>query len=529
MQTGDVSTSLLLLLGGAGLLLLIACANVGALILVQALGRRDEIVMRRALGASQARLFTQMLCEGLVLAALGGAAALGVAEAAIRTLAARLPWDVPLAAPVALDGRVLLVTLLVALGASLVFGAVAWRPSRGTLTPARFRRRGWGREAVVVGELALTMLLLAGAGLLVRSLAHMEQQPLGFDPASRTLFQTQLPAGTATAGAAWAFDQGVLNRLNRLPGVQAAVTNMPPLAGQANLPGEAVGVAGGGASIEFCGVSTGYFAVMGMPLLAGRGFNAQDTAAAPRVGVINASAARHWFGGHALGRQVRMGAVGSQVWASALAAQPFTIVGFAGDVKVQDVRRSPRPTLFLPAAQATGNAAWWVVAGPVEEAQIRDAVAAVNANARVSGVETYRARIAATMARPAFEARLMSLFALLALLLAAVGLYGLLAYSVAQRTREIGIRMALGAQPNAAAWRVARRGLGLAVAGIGLGAAAIVPFHSLLAGLLYGVQPGDVAATAGAAAILLLAAAVACWLPARRATRVDVARALRVG
>ncbi|HEY8054314.1 MAG TPA: ADOP family duplicated permease [Terriglobales bacterium] len=531
LMTGPVRTGLWFLLAAVALLLLIACANVAGLLLARTLARQPELALRRALGAGSGRLFVQFFTEGLLLALLGGAAALGLAAATLQALAGQLPWDVPLGGPIGLDGRVLGYTLLVALGASLAFAVAAARQGAARpLRVGRFRRRGLGRDVLVVAQVALSLLLLAGAGLLVRSLVWLESRPLGFDPAGRMVFSTQLPSGAApNAAAAWRFDQQVLEQLRRLPGVRAAaVVSMPPLEGQGNLPGEAAGRPETGTAVEYRAASPGYCDTLGIALLQGRALSERDTAGAPLVTVVSQSLAQAWFGGHALGQQVRIGVIGNQSWVPAAMAQPRTIVGVVADVRTQRVDKPMRLTMYVPAAQDAMGAGWFVLRGQGEtEAQIRRAVAVVNPEARVSDVAAMDTVVAHTLARPIFEARLSGGFAVLALALTAVGLYALLAYAVTERRQEIGIRMALGATRGAVLRQVVARGLLLAAAGVVAGVAAALPLARLLASLLAGVQPGDPATLAAAAGLLLLVAAAACLLPAWRATQVDTAGALR--
>ncbi|HWG36616.1 MAG TPA: ADOP family duplicated permease [Terriglobales bacterium] len=529
LQVGSVRPSLLFLFGAAGLLLLIACANVVGLLLAQGLARRPEMAVRRALGAGRGQLFTQFVAEGLVLCSVGTLAGLALAELSLRLLAAKLPWDLFAGLAISLDARVLGFALAVALVASAIFGLVAaLQCGSQQLGSSRATGRSWGRNVLVVGEIALTLLLLAGAGLLQRSLWTLESQPLGFEPAGRTLFATQLPAGIAPDFAsAWHFEDQVLQRLRAIPGITAAaVINRPPFEGQANIPSEPALRPDLGTSVEYRVVSPGYFAAMGIPLRSGRDFTANDASGAPRVAVVGGLLAKRWFSDHALGNQVRMGVIRSHIWVPAI-SDPRTVVGVVGDVKVQTMARPARLTVYVPAAQEAGSATWWVLRGPVTESQIRQAVAAVQPTARVRDVASYPNVVGAVLAQPNFEARLTAVFAALALLLSAVGLYGLLAFAVAARTREIGIRMALGARRGTVLRQYLGNGLGWAMAGIVLGLVASLPLAHVLASLLFGVAPNDPVTLAFVAVMLLVVATLACWLPARRATRIDPVVALR--
>ncbi len=534
LQTSPVRTSVWMLFAAVGLLLLIACANVAGLLMARGLARRQEIAVRRALGAGRGRLFAQFLAEGLVLAAAGGAAGVALAAGLMQWLATRLPWDVAPAGPMALDGRVLGVALAAVIGASVAFAlasaVAAQEPASGL---ARFRRRGRAADALVLAEVALTMLMLAGAGLLVRSLQKLEEARLGFEPAGRMVIRTELSAigRIQTPAGFLRFDDSVLKKLRALPGVNAAaVVTLPPLMGQANLPAEPVGKAEyQGEAVEYRAASPAYFAAMGIPQLAGRSLSAQDTAAAPLVVEVSASLAKRWFGGaaQALGREIRLGAAGDKVyWPAALAA-PRTIVGVVGDVRTQAVVQPMRMTAYAPMAQGAGSPAYFVVRGMPGAAAMRRAVLRVDPVARVGDAETMDDVVGQVLAEPRFEAQMTGGFGLTALALAAVGLYGLVACTVAERRREIGIRMALGARRARVVREVAARGLGLALAGIAIGLVAAVPLARMEASLLYAVTPTNTAALGGAAALLAAIAATASLLPALRAARVDPMGTLR--
>lgn len=527
-QAMPVRTVLLFLMGVVGLLLLIACANVASLLLARTLARAPELALRRALGAGQGRLFVQFLTEGIVLALAGAAVGLGLAAATLRGLAVSLkPWSLPLAGPIHLDGRVLAFTAAVACGAAILFAVMAaWQGSARRLRIERFRQRGRARDVIVAAEIAFSLLLLAGAGLLVRSLARLENAPLGFAPAQRMVFSAQPPHGAAPK-----FELRLLAGLRAIPGVRAAaVSSALPLLGRGNLPAESVEhPSRAGGSVEVRMVSPGYFAAMGMPLLRGRSFSDADSSSAPAVAVVSAELAQQWFGAKALGQSMRIGACCGKVFVPPI-ANPRAIVGVVGDVAANRAGLPYPDTVYVPQAQMAlqmGGGSWFVVHGRVNAAQLRRAVDAVQPGTRITGLASYPAVVSAAVAQPRFEAQLTAGFALLALLLTAVGLYGLLSYAVTERTREIGVRMALGAPRGALLRQVVGRGMVLAVIGVGVGLLASIPLGQTAASLLSGVKPNDPATLAGAALAMLVIAAIACLGPALRATRVDAASALR--
>jgi putative ABC transport system permease protein len=534
LETRSVRASVWMLFAAVGLLLVIACANVAGLLVARGMARRREIAVRRALGAGRGRLFIQFAAEGLVLAVVGGAAGVGLAAGLMRWLATRLPWDVAPAGPMALDGRVLGLAVAAVIGASLAFAlassVAAREPGSGL---ARFRRRGWAGDALVLAEVALTMLMLAGAGLLVRSLQKLEGTRLGFAPAGRMVMRTELPAigRVRTSAQCLRFDDSVMEKLRALPGVSAAaVVTLPPLMGQANVPAEPVGeTQHQGEAVEYRAATPEYFGAMGIPLLAGRRLSARDTTAAPLVVEVSASLAQRWFGGaaQALGREIRIGVAGDHVYMPAAFAAPRRIVGVVGDVRTQAVMQPMRMTAYAPMAQSAGSPAYFVVRGMPGAAAMRRAVAAVDADARVNDVEAMDDVVEQALAQPRFEAEMTGGFGLAALALAAVGIWGLVACAVAERRREIGIRMALGARRGRVVREVAARGLGLALVGIALGLAGALPLARLEASLLYGVAPTDGRALGAAAALLAVIAAAASLLPALQAARIDPAGTLR--
>ncbi len=527
-QAAPVRTILLFLMGVVGLLLLIACANVASLLLARTLARAPELALRRALGAGQGRLFVQFLTEGFVLALAGAAFGFGLAAATLHGLAVSLkPWSLPLAGPIRLDWRVLAFTAAVACGAAILFAVMAaWQGSAKRLSIGRFRQRGRARDVIVAVEIAFSLLLLAGAGLLLRSLATMENAPLGFEPGGRMVFSAQPPHGAAPG-----FEQRLLTRLHAIPGVQeAAVSSALPLLGRGNLPAESAASPNRAeGSVELRMVSPSYFATIGMPLLRGRGFDHADSPSAPVVAVVSAELAQHWFGTHGLGQQIRIGACCGKVFVPPI-AQPRAIVGVVGDVAAERAGLPYSDTVYTPRAQLDlqmGGGSWFVVHGSVNAAQLRQAVESVQPGTRITGLASYPEVVSAAVAQPRFEAQLTAGFALLALLLTAVGLYGLLSYAVTERTREIGVRIALGAPRGTLLRQVVGRGMALAVIGVALGLLVSIPLGKTAASLLSGVKPNDPATLAGAAIAMLVIAAIACLGPALRATRVDAASALR--
>ena len=540
-QVGNVRPALLVLLAAVGMVLLIACANVANLILARGTARRKELAIRGALGAARARIVRQLLTESLLLAMFGGTLGVLVAFWGYASLAALVPAEIRSFVPVSLDARVLVFALGISLLAGVIFGlAPALESSGPELQEAlkeggRTSTLGSGRHRVqhllVVSETALALVLLIAAGLLIKSFMRLSAVSLGFDPRNLLTLQLALPEARYPQPAQKsAFVQRALANLQALPGVSSAcVVSRLPL----NPGGSRRGIQIEGRSYspaspvedlspDYSVVSSEYFRTLGIPLLAGRVFTLRDDARAPRVVMVNrAMARRFWSGGNPVGKRIKIGNADS--W--------MEIVGVTGDVHQRDMARPPAPMMYAPYAQDPWpfmDVAVRAAADPAALATTAErAIQDVDREEPVYHVRTMEQVAASSLLPRRFQMVLLGLFAALALSLAAVGIFGVISFSVSQRTHEIGIRMALGADPGAVLRLVVRQGMLLALVGVGVGLAAGFALTRFLATLLYGVQPTDAATFAGVTAVLIGVALLACYIPARRATKVDPMVALR--
>ena len=519
----NLRTTLLILFGAVVLVLLIACVNVANLLLGRALVRDRELAIRAALGGGRARLFRQLITEGVVLGSLGGGLGILVAFAALRYFRGANPVELPVGADISVNLPVLAFALLVSLATAVIFGmAPAWRGSR-----AAFGARGvvGGRQRLVkllvAGEMALSVILLAGAGLLMESVLRMGSAPLGFDP--DRLYSTDIPVPKNPL-----FYDTLESRVAGIPGVQtAALTSALPTNGGGFDVLDVRGTTGTGVrDVGHKMVSPSYFEAMHIALLAGRGFNAHDREGSEPVAVINDALAREYFlGRDPLGQRVRV----------AKDAPYATIVGVVASEKqitvTQEMNYVASPMLYRPLAQdpvARLSIAIRTASGAIPiGATIRREVAALDPNVAVRDLESMRHKLATFMAYPRFRAVLLSVFAAFALLLAAVGLHGVLGQLVAQRTPEIGVRMALGASPADVAGLIARQGGAPVLAGLGIGLGLAMSLARYLSSVLYGVRPRDPVTLVGVSLVLLAVAAVATALPAYRAAKTDPMEALR--
>jgi putative ABC transport system permease protein len=537
---GEVRTPLLVLTGAAAMVLLIACANVASLLLTRTIARRQELGIRGALGAGRGRIVRQLLTESTVLALAGGALGFAVAEVAARALVAIAGREFSVAFPGrSFDPAVLIVTLAIALTTAVLFGvgpALAGshadlrdalnETGRGS-TAGRTRYRA--RSALVASQAALAVMLLIGAGLLIRSLYHLQQVQLGFDANRLLTFRIGLPGAKYDSRERGnQFYDDLQTRLRALPGVEAAAsTGIMPLRGGASaslaIRGRPV-PEGDLPEVGYVSVSRGYFETLRIPVRRGRTFADGDNATSPGVMVISESVARRqWPNGDAVGAFVRLGPNPADPWSE--------VIGVVGDVRQNGPASDSRPTVYAFLHQDYWDGRDVMIRARGDAASIaasaREAVRQLDPTLPVTQLRTMDEVADEVLAERRLPMTLMTVFAALALVLAAVGLYGVMSYVVTARTREFGVRMALGAPQAAVIRLVMGQGLLTVLGGLAVGLAGAVAATRLLAGLLFGVRPLDPLTFGAVPAVLLLVALVACWLPARRATKVDPMAALR--
>ncbi|HWS87815.1 MAG TPA: ABC transporter permease [Pyrinomonadaceae bacterium] len=539
---GDVRPALLVLLGAVGFVLLIACANVANLLLARAAVREKEMAVRTAIGAGRWRIVRQLLTESLALSFAGGVLGLLIAFWGLDALRALAPGNIPRLSNITLDARVLLFTSLVTIMTGVLFGlAPALRSSRVNLGETlkeggRGLAGGGGqrlRDALVVVEIALSLVLLAGAGLLVRSFMRVQQVEPGFDPRGVVSMRFAVTGTPYQGERSTEFFRQLLERARAMPGVESAgAVNSLPLSGTIGWGGITIegyvptttGQEAIQADMRVAGV--GYFETMRVPLLGGRHFDERDAAKdAPKVVVIDEKMARtYWPGQEPVGKRLKVGGADSE-------APWLTIVGVVGGVKQYALDTDSRVTIYMPHGQNPSGTMYVVArtsgdAGALAQSLAREA-RAIEPNVPVYDVKTMTERLSDSLARRRFAMTALGLFALVAMALAAVGIYGVMSYSVAQRTREIGVRVALGARRRDVLGLVLRRGMLLAALGIGAGLAGALPLARVLGSLLFGVSASDPVTYAAISLLLALAALLACYVPARRATKVDPMVALR--
>jgi putative ABC transport system permease protein len=538
--------ALLLLLSAVGCVLLIACANVGSLLLVRAAGRSREITIRMALGADRGRLVRQMLTESLVLAIAGGAAGLVVSAWVLDLLLRFAPPGIPRLESVRMDAGAVSVTLLIAIASGTIFSlAPAFQVRTHRLQDALLAA-GRGlvssthqrvHQTLTVVEIALSLMLLIGAMLLIQSFARVRRVDIGFRPASvLTVERIELPRHRASAVASAEFFDGFVRRLRAIPGVEsAAVTLGLPLDPRARffVDESTFSIAGGmplppaqrpTASIQV--VSPDYFSTIGVPLTRGRSFSERDGASAPGVVIINeAMARRFWPDQDPIGRRITHDL-------SIVPGQQTTreIVGVVRDVRHFGLEQAPDPQMFVPHAQMPWPSMAVVIRTPLEAAHVgaavRQAVWSVDDTIPVPPLRPMEHMLSNAVGQPRFRAWLLGLFAATAIALAMTGLYGTMAFAAQQRTREIGLRIALGATPKQATELLVRRGLALTAVGAAIGLLGSIAMARTLSSLLFGIDATDPATVAGVTATLIGVAWLACYLPARRAQRMDPIRAI---
>jgi putative ABC transport system permease protein len=533
---GDIRPGLLALLGAVGFVLLIACANIANLLLARGSSRGREIAVRVALGAGRRRIIRQLLTESLLLAALGGAAGLLLGVWGVDALVAMAPDNAPRVSEIGLDVTVFGFAAVLTVVTGVLFGlAPALQFSRTDITDAlKDAARGSSsasgqtlRRGLIVAEIALALMLLTGGGLLLQTFVKLQSADLGFNPENvLTGFVNPPRTSYDTMAKHRVFYDQVLEKAAAIPGVEkAALASVLPLSGDNDVSFRIEGRPDPQSRSEtpvtwYRQVSAGYFDTMGMTLRRGQPFVDRDPA--PSV-IVNETFVRTYFRDEEpLGRRMRFGSSASAPW--------FTIIGIVGDAKVRGARESTRVETFVPYWQLTEPGMYVVLKGTSVTrftSPLREAVSSIDRNVPVSGIVTLSEIVGDSIDQPRFIAVLAVAFAVLALTLAAIGIYGVMAYAVSQRTTEIGVRMALGASPAEVFRLVLGDGVRVALLGVVLGLVGSFVVARSLTTLLFGVAPQDPATFAVTAGALLVVAALASFLPARRATRVDPMVALR--
>jgi putative ABC transport system permease protein len=541
---GDVRPALLTLLGAVGLVLLIACANIASLLLAQHAARSKEIAIRAALGAGRARLLRQFFIEALLLSVLGTTAGIALAKFGMGALVKIIPTKIPRLDQVQLDWRVLAFTLLLSLVTCLLFGMVsAWQATKPDLQPTlehgvRTSGPGTGqrfRQLLVVFQVSMAVMLVISAGLLIKSFWRLRQADPGFT--SNNVLSAHVTLGPQYHKALKTNDfyNQLIERISVLPDVDSvAIAYDHPLESNMvddfKIEGRTESESGRPASANFQPVSWDYFRTVGMTIISGRPFTQQDDQDHPGVAIINEAFARQYLPqGKALGQRIQP-VLPAQIWNNERLTS-FEVVGIVRNVKSAGWNAESEPTYYLPATQAPFQAMTILVRTRNDPATLvsalRNAVQTIDPTQPVTNIRTLDQIVSDSIAQPRLNMLLMGLFGGLALILAAVGIYGLLSYAVTERTREIGTRMALGAQVPDVLRLVLKQGMTLALIGEVIGLVGAFALTRVIRGLLFGVAPTDAMTFIAVAAVLTSVALLACYFPARRAAKVDPLVALR--
>ncbi len=534
----NIRPTLLILSAAVGFVLLIACANVASLLLARALGRKKEFAVRTALGAPRAMLIRQLLTESLLLSMCSGVAGIVIGQLGTRFLTTLSAETFPQIATVQMDARVLVFTLLISIASGVLFGltpslqlskpdlnSMLRDEGRGT---AGNRRKSRARSVLVVAQVALSMVLLVGSGLLIRSFIRLRSASPGFVPENLLTLTITLPPAKYSKGEQLiAFYDRVIERVRNIPGVQSvALSTALPAEPTHQTPvlfeGQAVVPLGKRPIIYIQQLSPDYSKTLEVPLLAGRGFTAHDDAQAPLVAMLNQVAVRTFWANE--------NPIGKRVWVGNL-PNPFEVVGVLGDVKNAGLASAPGAEVYLPLPQLVSTyvslSARTLVDPHSIISAVRREIAAVDPDEPLTRVMSAGELLESASAQPKFIMFLLGVFSATAFILAVIGIYGVIAYSVAQRTAELGIRIALGAARADIFRLVIGGGLSLTVTGIAIGLAGSVALTRVMASLLYQTSATDPLTFAGSAALFAAVAVAASYFPARRAMRIDPTIALR--